>query len=188
MSHDGLKQCLRQPWIFECFVLSQHRLFTKTLPFHNQTVNILHTLFPWQEFGKLGYFDIFPKTITRISVNNYSKPYSLNKVKSKVLMISFPVLIQGFQMISRRKLTFSRKFQGIPATLLTKHERMNDWVFSIFELRIQYPYTAWKVSKYAVISGPYFPVFGLNTERYAVIMSYYLLQLCRCLRSFFESI
>ena len=25
-------------------------------------------------------------------------------------------------------------------------------------------YTAWKVSKYGVISGPYFPVFGLNTE------------------------
>ena len=24
--------------------------------------------------------------------------------------------------------------------------------------------TAWKVSKYVVISGPYFPVFGLNTE------------------------
>ena len=24
--------------------------------------------------------------------------------------------------------------------------------------------TAWKVSKYKVISGPYFPVFGLNTE------------------------
>ena len=45
---------------------------------------------------------------------------------------------------------------------------MNDWVFSIFELRIQYPYTAWKVSKYGVISGPYFPVFGLNTERYSV--------------------
>ena len=25
-------------------------------------------------------------------------------------------------------------------------------------------YTAWKVSKYRVFSGPYFPVFGLNTE------------------------
>ena len=28
--------------------------------------------------------------------------------------------------------------------------------------------TAWKVSKYGVISGPYFPTFGLNTERYGV--------------------
>ena len=29
--------------------------------------------------------------------------------------------------------------------------------------------TAWKVSKYGVISGPYFPVFGLNTEIYFVL-------------------
>ena len=26
--------------------------------------------------------------------------------------------------------------------------------------------TAWKVSKYGVFSGPYFPTFGLNTKRY----------------------
>ena len=26
--------------------------------------------------------------------------------------------------------------------------------------------TAWKVSKYRILSGPYFPVFGLNTEKY----------------------
>ena len=29
-------------------------------------------------------------------------------------------------------------------------------------------YTAWKVSKYGVFSGPYFPVFGLDTEIYVV--------------------
>ena len=28
--------------------------------------------------------------------------------------------------------------------------------------------TAWKVPKYGVFSGPYFPTFGLNTERYEV--------------------
>ena len=28
--------------------------------------------------------------------------------------------------------------------------------------------TAWKVSKYGVFSGPYFPVIGLNTEIYGV--------------------
>ena len=33
-----------------------------------------------------------------------------------------------------------------------------------FKLQIVMPSTAWKVSKYGVISGPYFPVFGLNTE------------------------
>ena len=25
---------------------------------------------------------------------------------------------------------------------------------------------AWKVSKYGVVSGPYFPVFGVNTGKY----------------------
>ena len=29
-------------------------------------------------------------------------------------------------------------------------------------------FTAWKVSKYGVFSGPYFPVLGLNTEIYCV--------------------
>ena len=28
-----------------------------------------------------------------------------------------------------------------------------------------YGITAWKVSKYGVLSGPYFPVFGLNTGK-----------------------
>ena len=31
--------------------------------------------------------------------------------------------------------------------------------------------TAWKVPKYAVFSGPYFPVVGLNTEIYSVFSS-----------------
>ena len=31
--------------------------------------------------------------------------------------------------------------------------------------------TEWKVSKYRVLSGPYFPAFGLNTERYGEIRS-----------------
>ena len=29
-------------------------------------------------------------------------------------------------------------------------------------------YTAWKVSNYGLFSGPHFPAFGLNTERYSV--------------------
>ena len=29
-------------------------------------------------------------------------------------------------------------------------------------------YTAWKVSKYGILFGPYFPPFGLNKERYEV--------------------
>ena len=34
--------------------------------------------------------------------------------------------------------------------------------------------TAWKVSKYGFISGPYFPVFGLNIGKYGPeITSYF---------------
>ena len=33
-------------------------------------------------------------------------------------------------------------------------------------------YTAWKVSKYRAFSCPYFPTFGLNTERYGVSERY----------------
>ena len=65
--------------------------------------------------------------------------------------------------------------------------RMFDWVLNV-SLREKCPNTellpvrfflysdwirrftpnAWKVSKYGVISGPYFPVFGLNTGIYSV--------------------
>ena len=34
----------------------------------------------------------------------------------------------------------------------------------IFRIKKLKQITAWKVSKYGVISGPYFPVFGLNTD------------------------
>ena len=40
--------------------------------------------------------------------------------------------------------------------------------FSNIEANRLFTYTAWKVSKYGVISGPYFPVFGLNKEIYEV--------------------
>ena len=32
-------------------------------------------------------------------------------------------------------------------------------------------FTAWKVSKYGVFSGPYFPIFGLNTEIHTMVVS-----------------
>ena len=35
--------------------------------------------------------------------------------------------------------------------------------------------TAWKMSKYEVFSGPYFPVFGLNTEIYGVNLHFWAL-------------
>ena len=47
------------------------------------------------------------------------------------------------------------------------------FLFSIYIFSFMFTsfstFTARKVSKYGVISGPYFPAFGLNTERYGVI-------------------
>ena len=42
---------------------------------------------------------------------------------------------------------------------------LDDWfnIFLIFDAR-----TAWKVSKYGVISGPCFPVLGMNADIYSV--------------------
>ena len=38
----------------------------------------------------------------------------------------------------------------------------------LYALEIPQTVTAWKVSKYGVFSGPYFPVFSLNKEIYSV--------------------
>ena len=50
------------------------------------------------------------------------------------------------------------KIVPLPNNRLTQSGKKMNWTMS----------TAWKVSKYGVISGPYFSVFGLNTERYSV--------------------
>ena len=44
-------------------------------------------------------------------------------------------------------------------------------VWSIASWLYSNPSTTWKVSKYGVFSGPYFPAFGLNTEIYSVNLS-----------------
>ena len=41
-----------------------------------------------------------------------------------------------------------------------------------YSLKIWNPNTAWKVSKYGVISGLSFPVFGLNKEIYKVNLKF----------------
>ena len=40
------------------------------------------------------------------------------------------------------------------------------WDFDLYLFHIFSPSIEWKASKYGVISGQYFPVFRLNTERY----------------------
>ena len=61
-------------------------------------------------------------------------------------------------------LSFSRKYKKIvkqepvEAIIIPPEER--DEILN----KLRQVFTAWKVSKYGVISGPYFPVFVLNTE------------------------
>ena len=43
-----------------------------------------------------------------------------------------------------------------------------------WRILVTYIYTAWKVSKYGVISGLYFPVFGLNKGQYGPEITPYL--------------
>ena len=53
----------------------------------------------------------------------------------------------------------------------------NSWRLSTVSTQhadLQDTNTAWKVSKYGVISGPYFPVFGLNTAKYGPEITPYL--------------
>ena len=40
------------------------------------------------------------------------------------------------------------------------------WIIAFNDNEQKDNITAWKVSKYGVISGPYFPLHGLNTEIY----------------------
>ena len=67
-------------------------------------------------------------------------------------------------------------------TCLTQHYKMCEQHIQIYQhieieyygRRLFYPFiltkcrTAWKVSKYGVFSGPYFPAFTLNTKRYFI--------------------
>ena len=56
--------------------------------------------------------------------------------------------------------------------LLSKAENVWAWIWQgIYVLWLRKMTTAWKMSKYGVISGLYFPVFRLNTEIYFVNLS-----------------
>ena len=46
---------------------------------------------------------------------------------------------------------------------------MNSNNFTVtIDIQVSRPFTVWKVSKYGVFSGLYFPTFGLDTERYSI--------------------
>ena len=77
-------------------------------------------------------------------------PSWIGKMKNK---------IKGFFLIWRN-------IQNLQAEL---HLLLTPNVGCFYKRANNWPYTAWKVSRYGVFSGPYFLAFGLNTERYGVI-------------------
>ena len=73
------------------------------------------------------------------------------------MMVLFTKIINDFQ----------------PLSIFTKWSIIYTWLSSVLNTtlihyKLYKPSTAWKVSKYGVISGPYFHAFGLNMERYFV--------------------
>ena len=63
-------------------------------------------------------------------------------------------------------ITFKRFLPNVPILypLKTPKKQRFSGVSNWYKLET----TAWKVSKYGVFSGPYFPVLGLNKEIYSV--------------------
>ena len=49
--------------------------------------------------------------------------------------------------------------------LINSRYVLSDFIANLILDLTSIAFAAWKVSKYGVISGPYFPAFGLNTER-----------------------
>ena len=58
-----------------------------------------------------------------------------------------------------------------------KRKSLLDWLFwsknTNYQFKLKFS-TTWKVPKYGVISGHYFPVFGMNTGRYGPELTPYL--------------
>ena len=71
----------------------------------------------------------------------------------------YHILLQVNKRMKKKERSYSKK------SLSSRGEYLN----KILEV-ISGVVTAWNVSKYGVIFGPYFPLFGMNTEIYGVII------------------
>ena len=84
--------------------------------------------------------------------------YILFKFRSNGLMSTFCLFI----FLSANKVTFFAIMSPFSVVMF-----MIECSVTQSDIRIKSDMsTTWKVSKYGVFSGPYFPAFGLNTERY----------------------
>ena len=82
------------------------------------------------------------------------------------LIVVKDICLEGTTIFWESKSNSNTFYRGMPlefsGTLSYFFPKL--FICTILTIRFSEGDTAWKVSKYGVISGPYFPVFGLNTD------------------------
>ena len=97
----------------------------------------------------------------------HSFQYNIILSYFKILQ-SFIVKIPSNVIISMQNVLQMWLFRNLVEIVLSSN-KLRKIVLTIFIV-----FTAWKVSKYGFISGPYFPVFGLTTWKYRPEITPYL--------------
>ena len=124
--------------------------------------------------------NIIPIMVTSIAFNFIHSKF-LKWCPTLCLGIAtFPRLLQSYRNFTTRSISW--KFHSS-----IRHLSVRNLLIQIFKIiylsyllnyvrivSFRKPSTAWKVSKYRVISGPYFPVFSPNTGKYGPEITPYL--------------
>ena len=106
-------------------------------------------------------FDVFFYVRTTISLNFHiciSVPLNLS-----IILLWIFLFIESMDLVLSIILYLTQRNQLSFFVMLLGLKTAFGWIY-----RGIFSHTAWKVSKYGVFSGPYFPLFGLNTEIYGV--------------------
>ena len=128
------------------------------------TLNGIHTLFSISDFEqtlrKMSKFRLISRRRNFVETHSFGRvlgdfPETLQKLLHQKFRWNYGILCSDIDAgWATGTLQTSCYFKGI-------FDKMKQDSLSAVS-------TAWKVSKYVVISGPCFPVFGLNTEIYGV--------------------
>ena len=102
---------------------------------------------------------------------------SYHKEETCILSKSLEILIEVVYKLGRKNnmIILIDKLSCLWGLMMSKYPHWQIWSCLIVYLSkngylamLSITLTAWKLSKYGVFSGPYFPAFGLNTERYSI--------------------
>ena len=94
-----------------------------------------------------------------------------NTKKHKSYQVIYIVPTRSLSLMSKFAYTFPGPFWSLSFADPTFEQTKSLFLMILLDrcqTAIQLWFTGWKVSKYGVFSGPYFPVFELNTEIYGV--------------------